>query len=126
MFNRLWVLLLILVCGLNALGVTGASHHAKKARDSVSTPSLTVAALPEVSDSSQMSASAIHLPADNRNDDCGTQHHSCHSCHLGHCSFLINSPSNLISPNLLEVIQSHFAFFYISIDLSGSKKPPRA
>jgi hypothetical protein len=126
MFNRLWALLLILICGFNALGVSGSAYLSEKEHESVSMISHSDAVLADLSDTAQTIASATHFPDDGHDGDCGTQHQNCHTCHLGHCNFLMNSASGLVTPDLVRAIQNHSAFSYLSIDLSGPRKPPRA
>ncbi len=126
MFDRLWALLLILICGFNAVGVSGSAYLSEKEHESVSTNVQSDAVLAGLSATSQTIGSATHFPDDGHDGDCGTQNPSCHTCHLGHCNFVINSAFGLVTPVLVRAIQKHFAFSYISIYLSGPRKPPRA
>jgi hypothetical protein len=125
MFNRLWALLLILICGFNALGVSGSAYLSEREHESVSVVSHSdsIQAAPP-SDTGGI-ASASHFPGDGHQGDCGAQQNA-HTCHLGHCTFLMNSVSSLATTDLVLAVRNHSNFSLLSADLSGPNKPPRA
>lgn len=125
MFNRLWAFLLILICGFNAIGVSGSAYLLEKEHESVSLVSHSDSIQAAPSSETGGIASASHFPGDGHQGDCGAQQ-KVHSCHLGHCTFLMNSVSDLATPDLVLAVRNHSNFFFLSADLSGPSKPPRA
>lgn len=121
MFNRLWAYLLIVICGINAIGVSGSAFLSEK---SLEAKVLTVSS--DVHDSDLSLVSHSDHASDDEQDDCGSQHKSCHQCHLGHCNFLIASALGFAAPDMVRSIQYFGAASYLSIELTGPKKPPRA
>ena len=118
MFTRGWAFFLILVCGFNAISVSGPVYLSEKAQE---TAGLTF----------QMQADTTPLatlgqtPSD-KHEDCESQHGDTHQCHLGHCNFLVTSASGLVAPDLIRGLHYLATTSYFSIDLSGPRKPPRA
>jgi hypothetical protein len=125
MFNRLWAFLLILICGFNAIGLRGSAYLSEREHESISLVSHTDSILVAPSSDTDGIASAAHFPGDGHEGDCGTQQKA-HTCHLGHCTFLMTSVSGLVAPDLVLAVRNHSNFSFLSADLSGPNKPPRA
>ena len=126
MFNRLWAFILILICGFNAVGVSGSAYLTEKEHESVSvvSHSETLQVATAAADTDGI-GSAEHFPGDGHKGDCDTQQKS-HICHLGHCTFLMTSVTGLVAPDRMVGFQNHADFSFLSADLSGPNKPPRA
>lgn len=131
MMNRLSAFLLILICGINAVGVSGSAYLAEEKH----AEAVSVAHHSEASEltfhsksfqSPDVLTSHDHSDSEKHSQDCGTEHKGCHQCHLGHCNFLVSSSSGIIEPNLMSAIQNVSSVSYLNVDLSGPRKPPRA
>lgn len=129
---RFWSNLLILICGMNAVCVNGFAQSSENCPEAVSFVSPGVSA-PSIdstvssSDSDHASLNAQNAEhQDSQGDDCSSHQGNCHTCHLGHCSFLVPSVSGLIAPVLVRTVQTYSSFSCLSVDLSGLKRPPRA
>lgn len=127
--RRLWAYLLILICGFNAIGVSGAAYLSEKGEVTAAVFSL---AQPDQQGTqaienavSTVITSHDHSSTD-EHGDCGTQHQNCHTCHLGHCQFLVTAASGFVGPDPIRSILNRTSASYLSIDLSGPRKPPRA
>lgn len=125
MFNRLWAFILILICGFNAVGVSGSAYLSEKDHGSVSVVSHSETLQVASATDSDGISSAAHFPGDGHKGDCDTQQKG-HTCHLGHCTFLMAVVTGLVAPDRMVGLQSHADFSFLSADLSGPNKPPRA
>jgi hypothetical protein len=128
--RRLWAYLLILICGFNAIGVSGAAYLSEKGQEATSMVSLPQTSYQDVQTTEATNLALIthshDTPSDHHGDDCGTQHANCHQCHLGHCNFLVTAASGFVGPDHTGLLQNRTSVSYLSIDLSGPRKPPRA
>lgn len=118
MFIRIWAFLLIGICAFNAVGVSGSSLLSIKSKDFV-----------EHTLSQDISQAPILKLIDHDHTSDNDGHSNCdmtHQCHLGHCHFLVTAVSKFLAPDLTRFTQILASVFYLSADLSGPIKPPRA
>lgn len=116
MLTRVWAYLLILICGFNAIGVTGSAYLSEQAQESSLQSHSNVAQEPVLV--------AVHSEADGHKD-CES-HSATHQCHLGHCTFIVASVNSLSFPHPVEGAHYFEVASLLSVELSGPIKPPRA
>lgn len=122
MLRRFWAYFLILICGLNAIGVSGEVYLSEKGQE---TTAIGFSSVSGVQHQAPTLVNGEHS-ADSHHDDCGEQHKGCHQCHLGHCNFLVSGTGPFVAPELIQGVLLSSSTSYPSIDLAGFKKPPRA
>lgn len=119
MFLRLSALFLILICGANALSVSSADYMSEQ---NEGIPLIHSAS----SDATHVATMTGDVSTDGHQGDCADQHSNCHQCHLGHCNFLVGSTSRLLTPDQAFSLNLPSLVRFVSADLSGPRKPPRA
>lgn len=82
----------------------------------------------EFQDSNQIMADqgACYAQADNATGAADSDHHHdvCHSCHLGHCSFLLSSSINLPVRHYTDAINSNSYLFELADFQVSLFRPP--
>lgn len=129
--NRLKAFLLIVICGINVIGVSASAYLSEKNHEAiisvVQPDQFSQASHSEVFQSLDVLSSYDHADHEGKEGkDCSNEDNGCPQCHQGHCGFLVASALAIVDPNLIGAIQSVFSIPYLSVDLSGPRKPPRA
>lgn len=124
-----WAIILILVCGLNSLGLCFSfsgidAHGGSFMLHGITSPNRSIKGA--ISAKLQPVALVAKVASD-CSRDCGENHGSDnHHCHLGHCQFIVGVQPKLCAPDVRQSATSTPCLSYRSVSLATRKKPPQS
>lgn len=122
MVSRFFAFLMLVISAMNAFngGALAEVSSSGEGRASVVQLNVVQAGAP-----ASVLASA-HDDSNCHNEGCTERHTGAHHCHVGHCQFALMASAASVTPDLIQGVVAARETSYLSIDLSGPRKPPRA